>query len=419
VTRTRYRVVAFAVALAAVTYFDRVCISTLAPSIMRELGLTRLQMSFVFSAFTVAYAAFEIPTAWWGERVGTRRVLARIVVWWSTFTLATAAAWNYASLVVIRFLFGAGEAGAWPSATLVFARWIPASERGRVQGIFFMGAHLAGGVTPALVGLLEPLLGWRGVFAAFAMLGFLWAAAWARWYRDDPAQHAGVDAAELRLIEGGRLNHAGHGAAGGWLRLFAHRNVAALCVAYFANTYGFYFVITWLPSYLEEQRHFAGASLSLFAGLPLLLSVVADVSGGVATDWASRRFGLRIGRAALGSGAYVVAAVAICAAAFAQHASAAGVLIAVAAAASMFTLAPSWATCIDSGREHAGVMSATMNTSGQIGGIISPILLAFLVERFADWRLPLLVMCGLYSAAAIAWLFVDPRRPLGRGTAAT
>src|SRR5581483_2327441 len=150
-TRTRYATAAFLMLLAAVTYLDRICISILAPDIARDLHLTKLQMSFVFSAFAIAYAAFELVTAWWGEKIGARRVLARIVLWWSIFTIATASAWNYGSMLAIRFLFGAGEAGAWPNATLAISRWIPARERGRVQGFFFAAAHLSGGLTPLLV----------------------------------------------------------------------------------------------------------------------------------------------------------------------------------------------------------------------------------------------------------------------------
>jgi MFS family permease len=143
-SRVRYAVLAFCCALAAVTYLDRVCISVTANGIMRDLGLSELQMSFVFSAFTFAYGLFEIPTGHWGDRIGTRRVLTRIVAWWSTFTILTAGVFNYVSLLVVRFLFGAGEAGAWPNAARTFSRWFPATERGTAQGIFFMGAHLAG-----------------------------------------------------------------------------------------------------------------------------------------------------------------------------------------------------------------------------------------------------------------------------------
>mgnify|MGYP003348154917 CR=1 FL=1 len=143
-TAVRYRVVAMTMLMAGITYLDRVCISVLAPSIMRDLNITTVQMSYVFSAFTFAYALFEVPTAWWADRIGTRKVLTRIVLWWSVFTVATAAAWSYASMVVTRFLFGAGEAGAWPCVGRTFSRWIPLTQRGRVQGIFFSGAHLAG-----------------------------------------------------------------------------------------------------------------------------------------------------------------------------------------------------------------------------------------------------------------------------------
>jgi MFS family permease len=401
------------VAMAAVTYLDRVSIATLAPRIMRDLNLTAIEMSFVFSAFTLAYALFEVPTAWWGERIGTRKVLTRIVVWWSAFTVITGAAFNHASLLVVRFLFGAGEAGAWPNAARTFSRWIPSQERGTVQGIFFAGAHLAGGLTPLLVAWMASYLPWRVVFAIVGSIGFVWALAWWRWAKDEPGDHPKVSAAEARYIVENRGGEgAPHSGGGMWGRLLTHPGVLALYVTYFANTYGFYFLITWLPAYLEQRRGFPANELSLFAGLPLLLSVAADLSGGMTTDWMARRFGVRLGRVAVGSGAYAVAALAMFAAVAAADARMAAVLIAIAAAASMFTLGASWATAIEIGGNNSGVVSAAMNTSGQVGGILSPIILAVLVERFADWSLPLLVMGGLYTAAALAWLVIDPRKPL-------
>ena len=412
-TRVRYRVVAFAVALAAVTYLDRVCISTLAPYIMRDLRLDRLQMSYVFSAFTLAYALFEIPTAWWGEKIGTRKVLARIVAWWSAFTVATAAAAGFWTLAIIRFLFGAGEAGAWPNVAKTFSNWIPAAERGRVQGIFFMGAHLSGGLTPMLVAALLPLLGWRRVFVAFGMLGFVWVAAWLHWFRDRPSEHMRVSPAELRLIDAGRPAQLPDSHRALWKSMATNRNVLALCASYFANGYGFYFLITWLPAYLEQTRGFSKAGLSLFAGLPLLLSVFGDLFGGITTDRLAKRFGLRVGRAGVGTAAYLIAAAAVLGAAWSAHAVLAAILIAVAAAASMFTLAASWATAIEVGGPHSGVVSAAMNTSGQVAGVLSPIVLAYLVEWFQDWRLPLVVMSCLYFQAAAAWTVIDPNKPLG------
>lgn len=289
-TRVRYRVLGLAILLAMVTYLDRVCIAVLAPDIQEDLSLSKMQMSFVFSAFALAYAAFEIPTAWWADRAGTRRVLTRIVVWWSGFTIATATAFNYASLLVIRFLFGMGEAGAWPSVARTFSRWIPRRERGTVQGIFFSGAHLAGGLTPMLVMSLTAFLDWRAIFVLFGMVGFVWAATWYRWFRDEPSEHSHVNAEELLLIVKERQPDAGHGAGWDyWQRLLGNRNILALCLMYLPNSFAFYFCITWLPTYLKERHGLTETALGIFAGLPLVLSVAADLLGGLTTDWADRK----------------------------------------------------------------------------------------------------------------------------------
>lgn len=228
--RVRYKVVAFAVAMAAITYLDRVSISTLAPAIMRDLRISRVQMGYIFTAFPISYALFEIPTAWWGERVGTRRVLARIVAWWSAFTAATGAVTSYPIMLAVRFLFGAGEAGAWPNAAKAFSRWIPAVELGRVQGMFFMSAHLTGGLAPGIVLILESYLGWRGVFPVLGAIGFLWTMAWYRWYRDDPSEHAQVQAPELALIVAGRRDGEGHDHKGAWKALSGNPSAWWLCL---------------------------------------------------------------------------------------------------------------------------------------------------------------------------------------------
>jgi MFS family permease len=412
-TKTRYRAVLLLLGLAAVTYLDRVCISVLAPELSRDLGLSKIQMSFVFSTFAVAYAAFEIVTAWWGERTGARLVLTRIVAWWSCFTIATAFAWNYASLLVIRFLFGAGEAGAWPNAALAFSKWTPFHERGRAQGYFFGAAHLSGGLTPLVVVALLPYLGWRAIFAACGMLGFVWAAGWFRWFRDEPRDHPEVNAAEADLIEADRRvsahKHAGRDV---WRALAASPSIWFLCLAYFSNSYGSYFVMTWLPTYLAERRGFEKGALSFFSGLPLLLSVIGDISGGAVTDFACRRFGLRVGRSGVASAGYALAAGAMFCAVFSSTPVMAACLIAVAVAASMFTLSASWAGCIDIGGEHTAVVSAAMNTTGQLGSILSPIVTGWVVTHFSDWQMPLLIMGGLYLLSAILWLLVDPQKRL-------
>ncbi len=293
--------------LAAVTYLDRVCISILAPGIMRDLKLSQIQMGYVFSAFTLAYAIFEIPTARWADQIGSRKVLTRIVLWWSAFTMTTAGAFNYVALLIIRFLFGVGEAGAWPNAARVFARWIPDRERGRVQGMFFAGAHLSGGLTPMLVAYLATFLHWRTIFLLLGSVGVFWAVAWFVWFRDEPREHSSVSPEETEMIEASRGLPPGH--AGSWHDVLKTKSLVPLCIQYFANTYGFFFFISWLPTYLEKSRGMANVELALFAGLPLLLSVVADITGGLTTDLLSKRFGLRVGRCGVGAVAYLLAAV--------------------------------------------------------------------------------------------------------------
>jgi MFS family permease len=217
--------------------------------------------------------------------------------------MLTGAAWNFFSLIVTRFLFGAGEAGAWPCAARTFSRWIPQAERGRIQGIFFSGAHLAGGVTPMIVLALLQVIDWRAVFVLFGFLGVAWAIAWHRWFRDEPAEHQAVNAAERAMIEADRAVAADHPTGWAyWRRLLGHRNTLPLCLMYLPNSFGFYFCITWLPTFLKEKHGFDSVTLGFFAGLPLLLSVGGDLLGGVATDAVTKRFGLRLGRAGVGAG---------------------------------------------------------------------------------------------------------------------
>lgn len=398
------------VTLAMVTYLDRACIGKLAPDISRDLELSKEQMSLVFSSFALAYALFEVPTAWWADRSGTRGVLTRIVLWWSALTAATGAAFNHLSLVVIRFLFGAGEAGAWPCVARTFSRWIPAVHRGRVQGIFFAGAHLAGGLTPMIAAFLNGLIGWRWVFVVFGAVGVVWVTVWHRWFRDDPAGHPETNAAERELIAAGRVaSSAQHEGWPYWRRLLAHRNTLPLCLGYIPNSCAFYFCITWLPTYLEEKHKFTAVSLGFFAGLPLMTAVAGDLFGGAATDWATRRFGLRFGRAGISGLGNLFAGAAMLGAAFVPHPVAAICLISLAVTATMFTLGATWSTCQDIGGAHVGVVSAAMNTAGQIGAIGGPPMVTYFLTRFGDWNAPVVAIGGLFLAGALCWCFIDPR----------
>lgn len=415
----RNKVVAFTLALAAITYLDRVCISILAPKISADLGLTRVEMGYIFSAFAIAYAAFGVPAAWWADRDGARKVLSLVVLVWSAFTMATAAAWNFLSMLVIRFLFGIGEAGAWPSVARVYSRWIPLERRGRVQGIFFAFAHLAGGVTPLIVASLAGLLEWRMIFVAFGLTGAVWSVAWYAWFRDEPRDHPAVTPAERDLVEATRgVPAAKETGSAGWTAVFKTPTVAPLCIQAFANSYGFYFFITWLPTYLKQAHQMEGTEWAIFSGLPLMLSFVADLTGGEGSDRLARRIGLRNARRAFGVGGYMLAALGIFLATQLPSGFAAGLFIAIGGACSMLTLAPAWASAVDVGGRHAGVTAGTMNTVGQVGGILSPLVLAYLVDATNDWNAPLLVLAGIYAVAAIAWLAINPEQRVEKAGAA-
>ncbi len=407
----RSRVLAMAVALAFLTYMDRVCISVTAPAILRDLRLSNIQMGFVFSAFTAAYALFEIPTGWWADRIGSRRVLTRIVTWWSVFTGLTGVAWNFPSLLALRALFGAGEAGAWPTVARALSRWFPEQERGTAQGIFFMGAHLGGGLTPILVAAIAVRIGWRGTFPLLSLFGIIWAAYWFRWYRDEPRDHASITAEELHWIEGGR-RPAPENSRENIFRVALHTpGIWFLCLMYFTQTYGFNLYVTWLPAYLQHEKNLHGIVLPVLAGLPLLLSVPADLFGGILTDRLSQKYGLRLGRCLVGFGSLAAAGLFLLGGAWCQGALAA-VLIALAAASANFLLGASWGTCADIAGNHAATVSAAMNTSGQVGGVMSPIAFAFLTRKSASWAAPLYVTAVLYLGGAVCWYFVHPERTL-------
>jgi MFS family permease len=325
--------------------------------------------------------------------------------------MLTGTAWSYASLLATRFLFGAGEAGCWPNVTRTLSRWFPLAERGTAQGFFFMGAHLAGGFTPLLVTAMLGHMSWRLMFAIFGSVGFVWALGWRYWFRDEPAQHPAVRAEELQWIEKGRMIAAGKSGEGTpWKALLANRMTALICVMYFTQSYGFNFYVTWLPTYLKNVRGFGSVKLGVFAGLPLVFSVLADLFGGITTDKLTRRFGLRIGRATVGAAALLAAGAFMMAGTFTASAVSSAILIALGSAAANFMLPVAWGTCVDLGGRHAGTLSGAMNTSGQIGGVLSPLIVGLCVQWFGSWSAPLYLTAALYVVGAICWAWIDPSR---------
>jgi MFS family permease len=416
-TRARHVVLAFALGAVAIAYLDRVCISTAAPFIKADLGLTDAQLGFVFSAFTLAYALFEVPSGWLADRFGARAMLTRIVVWWSAMTAATGAAGGFASLAALRWLFGMGEAGVFPSITRAYGRWLPARERGRAFGITIMAAALGGAATQPIVAALLERTSWRHAFPIFGSVGLVWAAAWFWWFRDDPREHPAVNRAELARI--GTDPPAPHPAVP-WGRLARSRSLLALCGMYFGAIYGWYFYLTWLPTYLLRARGFDLREVGWLAALPLLAIAAGSLAGGAASDLLARRFGARAGLRAPGLVGLPLAALAVAAAVRTRDPQLAALSLAAAAGLAALGVAPAWAVCLSVGGRHAGVVSGAMNTFGNLGGAASPLVVGWCLEAWGSWETPLYTVAVLYLGAAVCWLAIDPLAPLeARATAAT
>jgi len=407
-TRGRFTLLNFALALSIITYVDRVAIASAATAIRGELGLSAVQMGWVFSAFTFAYAAFEIPSGWWGDVVGPRRVLTRIVLWWSAFTMVTGAAWNFGSLALARFLFGVGEAGAFPNISRTFARWFPARERGHAHGVVFMGTRLGGAIAPPLVVMLMAWIGWRRSFFVCGLLGVVWCIFWRRWFQDDPADHPSVNAAELETIRGGLGPE--HPPRLPWSALLSP-NLLVICMMYFCMAYTLYFNLTWLPTYLREARGFSVSQAGWIAGIILLTGALGSFLGGRLTDHLVKTHGLRIGRR-IGvftlplSGALLVAAAQI------ENPILASILLAATLGVADLNVSSCWSMCHDVGGESAGTVSGAMNTFGNIGGAISPLVVGYAVQWWSSWTVPFYVTAFVYVLGGALTYLIDPTKRL-------
>ena len=414
-TRARITVLWFAFLLAVVTYLDRVCISAAAPFISEELNLTTVQMGQVLSAFALAYSLFEIPSGWLGDVVGPRKVLTRIVLWWSAFTMLTGACVGYVSLVTTRFLFGAGEAGAFPNMSRSLSRWFPVTERGKANGVMFFGSRVGGMMSVPVALILINRWGWRASFAIIGVLGIAWAIAWFTWFRDDPSEHVSVDAAELAWIRQdrtGRSAAARHEAPTPWGALLRSKNLYAICGMYFAYGYGLYFYFTWLPTYLIRVLGFSVLSGGLLSGLPFLFAGIANLAGGWLTDELARTRGLRTARCGLGFGSFFTGAMLTFGSTLVSQPLAKAVLLALALGSVDLALSACWAACLDIGRDHAGVITGFMNTFSNLGGVLTPLVVAYAVDRWHSWTFPFYVTAIVYAAGAVIWLMIRPDQPI-------
>ena len=414
-TRARFTVLWLLFALAVITYLDRLCISVAAPAISDEFHLTPSQMGYLFSAFTLAYALFEVPSGWLGDRFGTHSALTRIVLWWSAFTMLTGATTGFGSLLFVRLLFGAGEAGAVPNTARTISQWMPKAQQGRGLSTAFIGHSLGAAISAPLVFQLIARQGWRLTFVECGLVGVVWCGCWHRWFRNRPEEHPSVNPAELQLIQAGRTEPelATHSPRLPWKTLFGSANMALICAMYFAYAYGLYFYITWLPTYLIRARGFSTAWASFFSSLPWVVSIGAHLFGGWITDWLARRTGsLKLARCGVGAVGLAASGIALVIAARTPNNVLAASLIAVAAGFQLMTGSAAWATCLDVGRRHAGVVTGLMNTVGNLGGTIAPVVMGLIVEKLHSWTLPFYLTAIILACGVVMWLLVNPEKQL-------
>jgi MFS family permease len=437
----RYGVLAYLCTLAFVLYLDRVCISKAAPDLMAELDISYGQMGYVFGAFTLAYGLFEVPVGRWGDRFGSRGVLIRIVLWWSAFTVLTGCVWpfaldtgwrlpglgvplvfnSFALLLLVRFLFGAGEAGALPNSARVIARWFPQGRRGPAQAAINAAMLVGGALAPIIAAYLIQSAGWRLSFLLFGALGVIWAVAFWAWFRDDPADHPAVNEAELRLIQG-KPDHdtppSEHPQVP-WRMVLGSPTVLLLGGIMSTTAFTAYMYFFWYPTYLQSARNASNLEAGWLAGLVLAGGSIGCILGGYVGDWLVRRTGeQRWTRRCLGFVGLASAALLLVSSIHCNDPLAAVALTALASFSAYLTLPNWWAVVTEISGEHLGALFGLLNSLGVPGAFLSSVFLGW----FADWRnsqgftgrdqwdSAFYAYAGALLCGACAWLLVDPSR---------
>ncbi|HEV2445293.1 MAG TPA: MFS transporter [Candidatus Sulfopaludibacter sp.] len=405
--KKRHGVLGFLVSLSVITFLDRLAIAVAGPRIQDELRIPPEKWGWVLGAFALAYGIFEIPSGASGDRLGQRRVLSRIVVWWSAFTAATAAAASFAQLVVTQFLFGAGEAGAYPNASGVIARWFPKAERARAQGAVWAASRIGGALSPLLVVPLLHAVGWRGMFCVFAGLGLIWSALWRTWFHDRPADHPGITEAELSEIGGG--SPPAHG-AGLWRALLRSRQTWLLAAMYWCYVWGSWFYFSWFPTFLVRGAGFTEKEMGLLSALPFVLGCAGNLGGGWLSDRLAARYGLKVARCGQASASLAASSLLIFGLAFAKEKALVIALASLGFGVLDLMLPAAWSLCLDLGRKHAGVLAGTMNSAGLAGGFACTVLFGYLVRMTGGYRAPLCAIAFMVMVSAVLFALIDPYR---------
>ena len=415
----RYLLVTLLFLLSSVAYLDRTNISIAGIQIGREYAIDNTHLGWVFSAFLIGYAVFQIPAGLLAHRFGSRRLLTFAVVWWGIFTVLTTLVPPSLShavviLIVVRFMLGAGEATMYPAASQFVERWFPIPERGKANGIIFGGVGVGAGFTPPIVTAIILHFGWRASFWFSAVCGIIAGVIWYLSARDTPEEHPHVGERELALIRDSR----GHEYAASttkrsipWHRIFSSREILALTLSYLTYGYIAWVFFGWFYIYLAQARGLNLKTSAVYSILPFVAMTIGAMGGGFASDWLVQRFSLRIGRCILPFFAMAATSVLLIAGSRAEQASTAGIVLALGAGILYIAQSCFWAITADFAGEYAGLVSGIMNMGAQIGGAVATSLTPFLAARLG-WHTAFFTAAGLAALGALSWLLVDPTRSL-------
>lgn len=416
-SRTRWKILALLTLISVITYVDRVNISVAARQMMPALGLTQIEIGYVFSAFVLGYALFQVPGGWLGDRWGTRRVLTGAVVWWSLFTALTAVAGTLptaqwlgilGSLILVRFLIGVGEAAALPNFNRTVADWLPPRERGLGMGISIGGIGVGSALTFPVVAWMMVNFGWQSAFYASGAIGLIIAALWGWYATDRPEQHRGVNAAELaRIREVSFISPLPLPEPVPWRAFARTPAVWWIVLSYTGLGYVAYVYMNWFYLYLVEARGYEVLRGGIFASGPFLAMTVLCPLGGWVTDRLTSLLGVNRGRAYVGCAGMILSGVCIVAGSQIAEPYAAVILLSLGAGFLYFTVGAFWASTIDLAPRHAGTLSGIMNTGANVGGTISPTLTPWLAEHFG-WDTSLGFAAAIAAGAGLLWLLIRP-----------
>ena len=369
-----------------------------------DLGIDPIGWGWVTGMFTLAYCLFEIPTGMMGDRLGPRRVLTRIVAWWSAFTALTGAITGFYPLLLVRFLFGAGEAGAFPNASVVVSRWFPPRQRATISGVNLMASQVGGAIAPLLVLPIQMRYGWRMSFYVFGVTGLAWAAVWYAWFRDSPEEKRGLVSPPSTASA---ATSAGH--AFPWRLASRSTTVWSILGLVFCYVYVYTFFQTWFHTFLVRGRGFSEANL-LLSALPYVVAACANLGGGAASDALVRRLGAKRGRRVIGAVSLTAAAAFTVAAMLTQHQVLTVVFLALTYGAIAFQQSGVFGVCLDIAGARAGAMVGLMNTIAQVGGLAGSVLYGYIVDRTSSYDAPFIPMTVLLLAGAVLWVNVDASR---------